>query len=101
MSDGEPRITQDPAEDFRILWSDSAEEIRFFKSQQFSVTNYTLALYAALIVMESNLSRVALSVGLAMIALAVLAIGVWIVMSLQRAMTKSRCRVQRQKSSVA
>jgi hypothetical protein len=79
------------AEDFRALWTVSTEDIRFFKSQQYSVANYAIALYAALFAIfgasgMTNTWRICLAFG----AFAIGAFGIYQNHALQRALTKSR-----------
>jgi hypothetical protein len=42
------------AENLRTLWALGTEDIRFFKSQQYSVTNYALALMAGMVALRAQ-----------------------------------------------
>lgn len=44
----------DPSEDFRVLWEISTEDIRFFKSQQYSVATYALLLDGGIFALASQ-----------------------------------------------
>jgi hypothetical protein len=92
-----PLPSYDPSEDQALVVFDhAAEEIRFFKGQQWNVTNYTLAAYAALVATASFAwpDGWRLWVSILAVALVFVAGGAaWkVLVSLERALNKERRR---------
>jgi len=88
-------MPEDASEDMRTLWAIATDDIRFFKSQQYSVTNYALALYAAIFAFRSQVEPkpdhgLLFCVGLSLASIVVCLIGWQQLNALQKALTKSR-----------
>jgi hypothetical protein len=80
-----------PVEDFRALWTISAEDIRFFKSQQYSVANHAFALYAGIFALGNvSRGRLELLLPLAVGSLAIAVVACRQLYSLQKAITRHR-----------
>lgn len=98
----ETEPTGDEAQDLRLIFEHSTNEIRFLKSQQWTITNYVVAVYVAVIaissILESNFSCGVLPCELYFLAIAAAlaaAVGIGIVRRIDKDLTKNRKRVDR------
>jgi len=94
--------TDDEAQDLRLIFEHSTNEIRFLKSQQWTITNYVVAIYVAVLavssILESNFSCGVLPCEhyfLAIAAALAMIVGISIVRRIDKDLTKNRKRVDR------
>lgn len=94
-----PRLTESDAEELRLLYQVSVADIAFFKQQQWSATNYTLAIHAALLFIAYQLLKDALAIWqmwlLVVLACAVCVAGLAVVERLQSSILGRRTRLER------
>lgn len=86
----------EPSEEAAIAFKHAADEIRFFKGQQWSITNYALALQAGIVgtvkLIEPPL-RFCWSDVAAMLAVVLMLAAVWLLIALEAAICKERDRM--------
>ena len=95
-----PPLTDSDAEELRLLYQVSVADIAFFKQQQWSATNYTMAIHAALLFIAYQLLKGgALAIWqmwlLTVLAWAVCVAGLAVVARLQTSILGRRTRLER------
>jgi hypothetical protein len=86
----------EPSEEAAIAFKHAADEIRFFKSQQWSITNYALALQAGVVGAVKLIVpplRCCWSDVAALVIVVLLVAAVWLLIALEAAICKERDRM--------
>ena len=88
------------AADIRLLFEHSAAEIQFLKRQQWTITNYVIAVYVGVVavsqILKDNYKGGAMPAelyGLGVVALLALIGGIWIIRRIDKDLTKYRIRI--------
>jgi hypothetical protein len=98
MEEKEKMISESEHQDLLVLYQVTAQDQAFFKSQQWTLTNYALVAFAAIVgipqlagVILTRCSQLALSIGAILIAISAM----WVIYRLKQSIEERRKRLGR------